>query len=78
MEITVENGLLTLGGKASLAARGGAAHEELAPADYLRQFQLGAELDEEKIGAELKNGVLKLFIPKIEKTKPRRIEIKSE
>jgi HSP20 family molecular chaperone IbpA len=42
---------------------------------YRRVFTLSNELDSEKVSAELKNGVLKLHIPKAEHAQPRRIEI---
>lgn len=42
---------------------------------YRRQFTLSRELDIERIEASLKNGVLKLTIPKVDKAKPRRIEV---
>lgn len=43
---------------------------------YRRQFTLSRELDTARIEATLKDGVLKLVIPKVEEAKPRRIEIK--
>ena len=44
---------------------------------YARQFTLSSELDDSKIDAKLKNGVLKLVIPRSEKHKPRKIEVKA-
>jgi HSP20 family protein len=42
---------------------------------YRRQFTLSRELDASRIEAVLKDGVLKLYIPKLEEARPRRIEI---
>lgn len=42
---------------------------------YRRQFTLSRELDASRIEAGLKDGVLKLSIPKMEEAKPRRIEV---
>lgn len=42
---------------------------------YRRQFTLSRELDASRIEATLKDGVLKLAIPKLEEAKPRRIEV---
>ncbi len=42
---------------------------------YRRQFTLSRELDASRIEASLKDGVLKLNIPKLEEAKPRRIEV---
>jgi HSP20 family protein len=42
---------------------------------YRRQFTLSRELDCSRIEANLKNGVLKLTIPKTEEAKPRRIKV---
>jgi HSP20 family molecular chaperone IbpA len=42
---------------------------------YRRQFTLSRELDASRIEAILKDGVLKLSIPKLEEAKPRRIEV---
>jgi HSP20 family protein len=43
---------------------------------YRRQFTLSRELDASRIEASLKDGVLKLAIPKLEEAKPRRIEVR--
>ena len=45
-------------------------------ASYRRQFTLSRELDVSRIEANLKDGVLKLAIPKLEEAKPRRIDVK--
>ena len=43
---------------------------------YRRAFTLSRELDTTRIEAVLKDGVLKLAIPKLEEAKPRRIEVR--
>lgn len=42
---------------------------------YRREFTLSRELDAGAIDAQLKDGVLRLRIPKAEAAKPRRIEV---
>ena len=43
---------------------------------YRRQFTLSRELDASRIEASLKDGVLRLSIPKLEEAKPRRIDVR--
>ena len=40
-----------------------------------RQFTLSRELDTSRIEAQLRDGVLRLTIPKAEEARPRRIEV---
>ncbi|RYF42673.1 MAG: Hsp20/alpha crystallin family protein [Comamonadaceae bacterium] len=44
---------------------------------YRRQFTLSRELDAARIDAHLKDGVLRLTIPKAEAARPRRIEVRA-
>ncbi len=46
--------------------------------DYERAFSLPEEIDQEKIKATVKHGVLRLELPKAEKVKPRKIAIQTE
>ncbi len=48
---------------------------ELQCPAYRRQFTLSRELDSARIEAQLKDGVLRLTIPKAEDAKPRRIQV---
>jgi HSP20 family protein len=42
---------------------------------YRRQFTLSRELDASRIEAHLRDGVLRLTIPKAEEARPRRIQV---
>lgn len=52
-------------------------HEESRLTEYQRSFILSDEVDRAEISAEMKNGVLRLILPKAERAKTRRIEIKA-
>jgi HSP20 family protein len=52
-------------------------YREYGIGDYYREFHVMEDVDPSKISAELRDGVLSVHLPKAEKVKPRRIEVKS-
>ena len=64
---------LRLGEAESLAF----VYSEVRASRYRRSFELSAELDTGAIQADLKDGVLTLRLPKTERAKPRRIEVRA-
>jgi HSP20 family molecular chaperone IbpA len=50
-------------------------HSEMRTPFFRRSFTLSRELDSAKIEASLRDGVLRMHIPKAEEARPRRIEV---
>jgi len=50
-------------------------YQEYELGGYRRRFSLGERVDQENISAKLDNGVLTLVLPKMERVKPRKVEI---
>ncbi len=77
VDIRVEEGMLRLEGKVSRNTPGEYVLSEYSIGDYLRTFTLSADIDQAGIKANMKNGVLRIVLPKSDKSKPRKITVKS-
>jgi len=77
LTVNIDNGRLALGGVRKLETSGATQWEEFGDVEFQRTFSVPQTIDAEKIDAELKDGVLRLHLPKSEAAKPRQIEIKA-
>ncbi len=77
ISVNVDNGKLLISGVRSLKISGAANWEEFGDVEYRRTFSVPQSIDVAKVNAELKDGVLKLHLPKSEAAKPRMVEIKA-
>jgi len=78
IEITTENGVLSLKGERNYEKaeeNDGYKKLERAHGAFYRRFSLPDSVDEEKIEASGKNGVLEIAIPKQEKVQAKKITI---
>lgn len=78
VDIRFENQELTIHGKVGSRYEGvQLLYGEYGIGDFHRTFTVSEAIDAEKISAEMDNGVLTVHLPKSEKVKPRRIEVKA-
>ncbi|HYE20566.1 MAG TPA: Hsp20/alpha crystallin family protein [Tepidisphaeraceae bacterium] len=79
VDVSYENGVLTIAGKVQPRQPAGQGYvwREYGVGHFYRQFSLGTPINPDGIRAELKSGVLDLYVPKAESAKTRRIEIKT-
>jgi len=77
VNVRVEEGVLVVEGRLDLTKYRGLQplYTEYNIGNYARSFRLSNALDQDKIGAELKDGVLSLTLSKAEKAKPRTIQV---
>jgi HSP20 family protein len=78
IDIQVENNTLTLHGERKLerdTKQENYHRIERAYGSFYRSFTLPGTVDQEKIRADYKDGVLTILLPKREETKPKQIKV---
>ena len=79
LDVSYDNNTLTI--EAKVQPRQPANHpyawREYGVGHFYRSFSINTPINPAGIRAELKNGVLELYVPKAESAKPKKIQIKS-
>ncbi|MBM4030772.1 MAG: Hsp20/alpha crystallin family protein [Planctomycetes bacterium] len=78
VDIRVEDGVLTIRGR--VQPEGFPGHDltygEYRVGDFERSFSVSELIDTERIEATVKDGVLRVSLPKVEAAKPKKIQVK--
>jgi len=83
VEVQLDQDIVRISGEAAKQSPGDGyrlAYSEYEPGGYghyTRSFILSDDIDRDGISASIKNGMLKLTLPRIKKPEPRKIEIAS-
>jgi HSP20 family molecular chaperone IbpA len=80
LEVKVHDDNLYIEAEASVPTPTGLRlqHAEIREPHFARAFSLSPDFDASKIDASLKDGVLKLTIPRRDEARPRRIEVHAD
>ncbi|MDQ5988065.1 MAG: Spore protein SP21 [Syntrophus sp. SKADARSKE-3] len=79
VDVTLEKNILTITGGVPNPNYEGYSiiYSEYETGDYQRAFTISDDVNQDKINATVKNGVLKVTLPKAEKVKAKKIAIKA-
>lgn len=79
VEVTLEKNILTINAYVNSAMPEGynLTYAEYEVGDYQRSFRISQEIDRDKIKAVIKDGVLRLFLPKAADARTRKISVKA-
>jgi|WetSurMetagenome_2_1015567.scaffolds.fasta_scaffold1150620_2 HSP20 family protein len=79
VNITLDKDVLTIEATIdeSIYGQRKATYSEYGIGDYYRQFTISDEIDREKIEASMKDGILKIVLPKAEPHKTKKIAIQA-
>ena len=79
VEVSVNDERLTLIGRSGVPSdpQGSEIHVEFAPQSYRRVFAVSRDIDTDRIEGKISQGVLRLFLPKSDQAKVKRIPIES-
>ncbi|MCD6249783.1 MAG: Hsp20/alpha crystallin family protein [candidate division Zixibacteria bacterium] len=78
VKVTLVDGVLTVSGKREFVQKADGDHyhrHEISSGEFSRSFTLPDTVNNEKISADYKNGLLEVTLAKLEEVKPKEIEV---
>ena len=79
LDVTVDDGVLTIKAEHNdnqeQTENGQLIRQERSSEKFARSLRLGANVDEETITAEYRDGVLHITLPKAKEAQPRKVEV---
>jgi HSP20 family molecular chaperone IbpA len=77
VNVRLEGGVLSIEGTPEREPEAGwtPVYLEYQPGGYQREFAISERIDTEKVQASLRDGVLELRLPKLDRHRPRTIQV---